>query len=238
MADDEQNIRMHDHFYHALFMEDWTMDLRIKRYVRDKLRFKDEFFCAAARIVRKLRRLSHDGRFYTYHVRRNDFAHIHLLHDSNTLYWSTHELIPNIKNATIYIATDEKDKSWFQPFMEKMQYGHVYFLDDFKDELDGIRPGFYGIIDAIVAARGEVFVGAYYSTLTMHINHMRGYYSQVEQGREGWKQQLGVLDSYFYAPKEYMNFFRHYRPFGDVKIVDTAFPIAWRDIDHGILDEQ
>ena len=231
MAEDALGIRIHDNFYHALFFQDWKMDLVVKRYMRDRLRYKDEIFCAAGRVVEVLRQKSlkdgNGGKFYTYHVRRNDFAWIHLVNNAHDIYWNSYDLVP--ENATVYVATDEKDKGWFLPFLEKFK--SVYFLEDFIHLLGGMSSNYYGILDQIIAARGEIFVGAYYSTVTMHTMHLRGHYSQAEK-RPGW--ELGIMDSYYYAPKEHKDFFRIYRPFGDVSSFDTAFPIAWRDIDKGI----
>jgi GDP-fucose protein O-fucosyltransferase len=229
MSDDEKLIRFMSHFYHALFFEDWRMDLVVKRYVRDRLRYRDEYFCAAARIVESVREISrnagNEGRFYTFHIRRNDFAHIDLIKSADDILSVAQDVIP--PGATVYVATDEREKTtWFEPFQERFR--DVLFLDDFVDRIEYIKPSFYGILDQIVAARGEIFVGAFYSTFTAQINHMRGYYSQSEK-KSGW--QLGLLDSYFYAPEEVFDFYQRYRAFGEDDPVNSAYPIAWRDID-------
>jgi len=51
------------------------------------------------------------------------------------------EIIQNTKqhlvfNSTIFIATDERDKSFFDPFRKDY---HVHFLDDFQAELEGVN---------------------------------------------------------------------------------------------------
>ena len=231
MADDEKWIRLMTLFYYALFFEDWKMDLVVKRYVRDRLRYRDELFCAAARIVERMRERSrkhgNGGRFYTYHVRRNDFAHIDLFESAEALLVDTEDVVP--RNATVYIATDEKDKSWFDPLRKRF---HVYFLDNFLHDIKDLSSSYYGILDEIVATRGEVFVGAYSSTFTSHIIHMRGYYSQVEK-KPGW--EMGILNSSYFATKEFKYIFQRYRSFGFDDVMDSgAYPIAWRDIDKGI----
>ena len=232
MADDEKMIRIMTHFYYFLFFEDWKADLRIKRYVRDKLRYKDELFCAAARVVERVRQESHrqgnNGVFYTYHVRRNDFVWIDLLKNASQLLKATNDLVP--VNATVFIATDEHSKAWFAPMRD--WFSGVHFIDDFTDVLQGIPSGYYGVLDELVAARGEKFMGVYHSTFTGHIAHMRGYYSQAEKKDHGW--ELGLTESYFYVPEEFKWFFRSFQPVGQHDVVDAAFPMAWRDIDQGI----
>jgi hypothetical protein len=39
-------------------------------------------------------------------------------------------------NTTLYIATDERDKSFFKPMQERYD---VVFLDDFLHELEGVN---------------------------------------------------------------------------------------------------
>jgi len=61
------------------------------------------------------------------------------------------EIIENTKHildpgTTIYIATDERNKTFFDPLK-----GHydVKFMDDFKDLLEGINSNYYGMIDQV-----------------------------------------------------------------------------------------
>ncbi len=44
-------------------------------------------------------------------------------------------------NATVYIATDERKKEFFQPL--RLHYD-VVFLDDFMDVLEGVNSNYYG----------------------------------------------------------------------------------------------
>jgi hypothetical protein len=68
------------------------------------------------------------------------------------------------EGATVYIATDERDKSYFKPLMEHYD---VVFLDDFMDELQGINSNYFGMIDQLVASRGRVFFGCWFSTFSV-----------------------------------------------------------------------
>ncbi|CAN0257201.1 unnamed protein product, partial [Laminaria digitata] len=90
---------------------------------------------------------------------------------ASTILGATVDLIN--PGEVLYIATDERDKSFFDPFLEDHR---VFFLDDFKDVLVGIDPSYYLMIDTIVAAQGRSFIGTWRSTFTGYITRLRGYY--------------------------------------------------------------
>jgi GDP-fucose protein O-fucosyltransferase len=64
---------------------------------------------------------------------------------------------------TVYIATDERNITFFEPLAK---HYNLLFMKDFKKELVGVNTNFYGMIDQLVASRGDVFVGVYFSTFT------------------------------------------------------------------------
>jgi GDP-fucose protein O-fucosyltransferase len=171
----KMRIRYLVHFYAFLFFEDWREDLWMKRFMRDHMRYIDEIQCAAARIVAALRKRAkdrgwQDGRFDTFHIRRGDFQ----FKDTRI---GAEEILQNSKdvltvNKTLFIATDERDKAFFRPIKEA---GYdILFLDDFKDLLKGVNTNYYGMIDQLVASRGDVFLGCWHSTFTGFIMRMRG----------------------------------------------------------------
>ena len=93
---------------------------------------------------------------------------------------SAEEWYDNLKetfkdNEVIYIATDERNKTFFDPIKE---HTDVKFLDDYWDmaKLGDLDPNYMGMIDTIVASRGRVFGGTFRSTFTGYINRMRGYH--------------------------------------------------------------
>jgi GDP-fucose protein O-fucosyltransferase len=67
------------------------------------------------------------------------------------------------EGSIVYIATDEQNITFFEPLA---QHYTLFFLKDFKSELAGVNTNFYGMIDQLVAARGDVFVGVFFSTFT------------------------------------------------------------------------
>merc|ERR1712045_568710 len=90
-------------------------------------------------------------------------------------------------NEIIYIATDEKDKTFFDPI--KKQHD-VRFLDDYWDMagLGALDPNYMGMIDTIVASRGRMFGGTWFSTFSGYITRMRGYHGMsMNTTYYGWK---------------------------------------------------
>jgi hypothetical protein len=72
----------------------------------------------------------------------------------------------------VYIATDEKDRRFFDPLATQYK---LFFLDDFKHLLQGLNTNKYGMLDQLVAARGRVFFGCWFSTVSIII---KGKYSR------------------------------------------------------------
>jgi hypothetical protein len=118
--------------------------------------------CAGARVVEAVRERARDkgGLFDTIHVRRGgeQSMSMPLFNVMASTYTSTvpfiitdfqykktrleaKELIKKSKNrltegGVLYIATDERDKSFFEPFREHYD---IVFLDDFEHLLKGIN---------------------------------------------------------------------------------------------------
>lgn len=223
--------RMLVHFYAFLFFADWKTDLWTKRFVRDHVRYIDEIQCAAARIVAALRNRSSnsDNEFDTLHVRRGDFQYKPTRVPIERIYNMTKLKIED--NTTIYIATDEKDKNFFNLLKEHYD---VVFLDDFKHELEGVNTNYYGMIDQLVASRGRIFFGCWFSTFTGYINRLRGYHADDHQ-TPGY--EMGIVPSYYYA---LLDRYLHMQEFYPVKkqFYAREFPTSWRLIDTGVEAEE
>jgi hypothetical protein len=118
-----------------------------------------------------------------------------------------------------------------------------------------------GMIDQLVASRGDTFTGAYYSTFTVRptdcfdwslalffllrspclskgfINRMRGYHAQNRRG-DGWDQ--GAINSFYYTPARLAvkrTVMHKYKSVGD-GFWPQEFHVAWRDIDHDLDQAQ
>lgn len=223
----EKGTRLLTHFYAFIFFADWEADLWSKRFVRDHLRYIDEIMCAAARIVQAVRKRSKDpdGLFDTMHVRRGDFQYKKTRLEADKLLALSQEKLK--EGGLLYIATDERDKSFFEPFRKHYD---VVFLDDFTHLLNGINTNYYGMLDQLVASKGRVFFGTFFSTLSGYVNRMRGYYI-TKHKLKGTED--GTMDSYYFTPADKMNQMLEYKP---VKkpIYMREFPVSWRDIDHNV----
>ena len=246
--------RMLVHFYAFIFFQDWRQDLWMKRFVRDHLRYHDDIQCAAARIVHAVRKQARivnrnlkarqnqmssttlnehkngdDTSFHTIHIRRGDFQFKPLRHmtaesiyDDNVRRWFT-------PGKVLYVATDEKNMTFFEPLRK---HYHLVFFNDFKHLLTGVDYHYYGMIDQLVAAMGDVFVGVFFSTFTGFINRLRGYHSQKRQ-LPGY-QQGELPTTYYYAPNSLASKRRSMHKYQAVEPAfwQREFPVAWRDLDH------
>ena len=157
MGEQKSGHRMLIHHYAFLFYQSWQQQLWMQRLIRDQFRYKDELQCAAARIVQTLRHIAahvnrdknnssssgnDDGGFDTMHIRRGDFQFKAQWVSASDIYQlNTRRMIPH--GRVVYIATDEKDKSFFRPLQE---HYHVYFLDDFMHMLKDVDSHYFGTL--------------------------------------------------------------------------------------------
>jgi GDP-fucose protein O-fucosyltransferase len=230
MGDNDSGARLLVHFYAFMFFEDWKQDLWTKRYVRDHLRYIDEIQCAAAKIVQEVRKKARengdlDGNYDSMHIRRGDFQYKQTRIEAEEILENIKDVIP--ANATLFIATDEKQISFFQPLMDRYK---VYFLKDFLHLVPDLNKNYFGMLDQRIASRGRTFAGAYYSTFTGYINRQRGYHSQKDKGK-GWKE--GITNSYYYVELQHKEELINYYPIKG-PLWGREFPVSWRDIDHDV----
>jgi hypothetical protein len=239
----ETGGRLLVHFYAFLFFQDWHTDLWMKRFVRDHVRYIDEIQCAAARIVHAIRSSKNSDelhQFDTFHIRRGDFQY-------KKTRVSAAEIVAVAKDEisvgnTVYIGTDERDKSFFDPL--KKHGWKLLFLDDFKDILGDINPNYYGMIDQLIASRGRTFFGCWFSTFSGYIHRIRGYHSQTynpigmlpDHKTNAKAYSEGRLpNSYYYALEEFKTRMHEY---GAVKqnFYSREYPTSWRQLDLDVLE--
>ncbi len=225
------HTRLLTHFYSFVYFESWSQNTWISRLVRDHLRYSDEIMCAAARIIDVIRQSSYSrenphGIYHSMHVRRRDF------YPGKVTEISSEEILQSLSDvevgSTIFVATDDLDENSFQPIKETYK---LCFLSDYKDLLRGLNPNYFGMIEQVVASRGESFHGTFYSSFSGYINRLRGYYNLHQVTDEGSND--GVLQSSFYMPAQYRNENKIYKAV-QKPFYAREFAIAWRDIDKGI----
>lgn len=133
-----RDYRLLNHFYGFLLFTNPQIDHFYKRFVRDFLHYKDEVFCAAGKIVLALQEESKKrgfeldeeggGGYSSFHVRRGDLQYKKVKISGEEWQQNTKELF--LPKEILYIATDERDKSFFDPLAE---HHDLKFLDDYWD---------------------------------------------------------------------------------------------------------
>ena len=224
-VDFKLNVRFLVHFYAFVFPAHWSQDLWLKRFVRDHVRYTDEIQCAAARVVQALRQI--DPVYDAFHIRRGDFQFTPVKVSADEIYRRAKDQIP--EGTLVYIATDEKDKSFFEPLAKHYR---LKFLSDFMEELgEDVNTNYYGMIEQLVASRSRTFFGCWFSTLTGYINRLRGYHADKNHG-PGYEN--GHVQSYYYALPDRYDHMQKYYPIKKEFYV-REFPTAWRNIDFDVV---
>ena len=169
----ELGLRLLEHFYTFIYFEDPFMDRYYKRFIRDYVHYLDTIFCKGAKIIHQLQQIG-GGSYVSFHIRRGEFQYKVVKIPAEKILENVGHYLP--QKTIAYVATDEKNKSFFQAFEDR--FDKVYYLNDFIDlaELKGINPNYLGMIDQVVCTRGEKFVGTWFSTFTGYITRMRGYF--------------------------------------------------------------
>ncbi|KAL7535423.1 hypothetical protein ACHAXR_009712 [Thalassiosira sp. AJA248-18] len=228
------------HYYAFMFFTDPKVGNYYKRFVRDFLRYHDEVWCAAGKIIlalqyenysrnlltsgdRQLSTSSLDldlelvGGYSSLHIRRGDLQFKEVKFDSQQWYMNTKEIWK--PNEILYIATDERNQTFFDDF-RKLHSGPLRYFDDYKQlaELDTIDPTLYGMIDTVVASRGAVFAGTWFSTFSGYIIRLRGYYGMSK-----------FFSYYSWLDRKY--FMHSWMEVGDGSYYAREYPTGWTSID-------
>ncbi|CAM9677058.1 unnamed protein product [Ascophyllum nodosum] len=183
------------HFYAFMMHVDPLVDARVKRFARDRLRYRDGIFCKASQIVSMLLRDGVGGSFSSCHVRRRDLINsltqeavgmsAEAMVNATTGYLSEGE--------TLYIATDEEEAQFFEPFRERY---NMRQLSDYFDEagLGGVPENILGMIEQIVVSHGRTFTGTFYSSFSAHVFRHRLYLGKpLTSNYYFWEDKRTVL---------------------------------------------
>jgi len=179
--------RLLAHFYNTLLFTNPRYHNYYSRFVRDYLHYHDTIYCAAAKIVKALQveakhvypaaaaavDVNGAGGYSALHVRRGDLQFPEVKFESAIWFNNTKEVW--WPNELIYVATDERNKTFFDDFGK---HHSLRFLDDYW-ELAGLAdldPNYMGMVDTIVASRARAYAGTWFSTFSGYINRLRGYH--------------------------------------------------------------
>lgn len=145
--------------------------------------------CAAARVIKLLQRDARSiesispsfnqpngQQYYAYHIRRGDFQQKHTRLPAEVILDNTKHLLDTSKTNLLYIGTDERNLSFFDPFRKHFV---VKTLNDYMSEarIGDENANHIGMIEQIVMANAYTFIGTPLSTFTNFITRMRGYYN-------------------------------------------------------------
>ena len=97
--------------------------------------------------------------------------------------------------------------------------------------LEGVNTNYFGMVDQLIASRGRIFFGCWFSTFTGYITRLRGYHSQKDKA-PGYKD--GTLpSSYYYATIDKKFELHKFAPLRG-GFFNREYPTSWRDINKGI----
>lgn len=175
--------RLLTHFYSTLYFADQNIDKMAKRFMRDRVRYVDEVFCAAGEIVKRIMLNDNPAdfesflppKYVAYHIRRGDFQQTQTRLNAEEILQLTTHLVDDKKNRVLYISTDETNRTFFQPFIDAFK--QVMFLGDFIEPLglSNMNQNHIGMVEQVVCAVSDIFIGTPLSTFTAYITRMRGY---------------------------------------------------------------
>jgi hypothetical protein len=191
-----QKNRLLTLFYAYFFFLEPKQDRQYKRFVRDRIRYHEPVYCAGGKIAETMTKRADPSvalpltsmirtKYVAFHIRRGDFQHKWVKIPAQEILDLTTSLIPgNPKDKVVYIATDERNMSFFEPF--KKAFKEVYFLNDFQFRADyGVQQlpkNHAGMVDQIVCASADIFIGTPLSTFTGYITRLRGYMNTTVPG--------------------------------------------------------
>lgn len=158
-------------YIRELLFFDKTTVLNTHAWIMRYIRFAPDI---RQRVADVLKMMGHP--FNALHVRRTDHpTSFHMKQE----YWLQQLNMRDAVNLTktLYIATDEEDKTWFKPFSEAGY--NLFFAEDFSDQLrlgnvnPAVTQDMLGLCEQLICAHADHFVGSYYSTFTMYIKRLR-----------------------------------------------------------------
>jgi hypothetical protein len=185
--------------------------------------------------------------YVAFHIRRGDFQQKHTRLPAEEIVALTNHLVQDKHKKVAYISTDEGNRTFFEPFIRT--YGAVYFLGDLKNgtNIDEINQNYVGMIEQVVCASADVFIGTPLSTFTAYITRMRGFMNRTithfppqrtrnSAGRVSVREpaalvdRSGLYDRTYYFMKHHM-YQLHTKPHVHFPLWIRDFVDAFEDID-------
>lgn len=153
-------------YWYSVYPGDSINRNQLKKKVNTSLLYNKVFADISNKVYNTI------GSYNSIHVRRNDFLEDRVEHLSDVSTSSKFSSIVKYllkDDKPVYIATDEKDLTFFD---ELKKYKKIYFFNDFYNDYDELDSS---IIEQLVCVNSEIFYGTYKSTYSKRINILRGY---------------------------------------------------------------
>jgi len=155
-----------------IYIESLTTHKFVYKFIRDYFKYNDEIRTISKYISNKLTTSS--PVWHSAHIRRGDFQYKETQLSAMDILKVFKTKIP--LNSVIYIATDEKNLSFFDILNKHYK---IYYFNSFKNDpfiLNTLtNNNFIGMIEQMICKDGFHFFGTYYSTFTHYIIRQRGY---------------------------------------------------------------
>lgn len=192
----QEPSRLLTHFYAFLHFADPAVDKFYKRFVRDRMRYHDVIFCTAGKVVAKIKEevrkqtggsehstSSESGgepQYFAYHIRRGDFQQKQTRLSAEKILENTLPFLDMTAGHVVYIATDEKNSSFFDPF--RAVFKTVRFLSDYASTagVSSLNQNHVGMLEQVICTNAHTFIGTPLSTFSGFIIRMRGYHNSTD----------------------------------------------------------
>ena len=150
--------------------------------------------------------------YHAMHVRhRNDFSEqfqeddFFKLTPERILNFATRHMNPNI-STLLYIATDVNNITFFEPLGQIFQLRFLSdYMTQFRDgrEDSAINYNQLGMVEQMICANADTFIGTAGSTYSDHIMRLRGYYGDGRDERS-FKFYNDIDFTHLYEPWQYL----------------------------------
>ena len=203
-------------FYTFIFFEDYKDDMWLKRLIRDRIRYKDELMCAAARVIDAVQeRAQGDSKvqsFDSFNTRRGSG------YTDQGKSISFEEFIKQTDNKilegrTVYIGVNKQNKSFFDPLKKKFD---LTFLEDYVHLLPGIDQFYYPLVDQLVEAKGM----DHFPMFVSYVDRIRGYDSFDKSSKQRMEYYYGTTEKQYYPLSQPLS--------------TQEFPSGWRHINFSL----
>jgi hypothetical protein len=157
--------RMLATWHTIIFFADAGQDRALKRLMRDHVHYRSEIVDLAANGVNQMGGL---GQYTSLHIRRGDFQYQETRISASQIFTNVEPLLKRSGRQRLYISTDERDASFFEPF-RKAGYSVTLWRDLNVSKREQIPFEWIGLVEQLVAAGSNLFVGTRLSTFSSYI---------------------------------------------------------------------